>query len=57
MKYIAFDSHKRYTFASVEDQESGEETDKRIEYERGALANFLSRYEPICPVVVETLGT
>ena len=28
MKYIAFDSHKRYTFASVEDQESGEVTDK-----------------------------
>ncbi len=26
MKYIAFDSHKRYTFASVEDRESGEVT-------------------------------
>ena len=57
MKYIAFDSHKRYTFASVEDRESGEVTDKRIEHERGALTNFLSRYEPGCPVAVETLGS
>jgi len=57
MKYIAFDSHKRYTFASVKDQESGEVTDKRVEHERGALTNFLSRYETVCPVAVEKLGS
>ena len=52
MQYIAFDSHKRYTFASVEDQAKGMIVDKRIDHERGALTDFLSGYEPGSPVAV-----
>lgn len=56
MQYIAFDSHKRYTFASVEDHATGKIFDKRIEHERGALTQFLSSCEPGSPVAVETIG-
>ena len=56
MQYIAFDSHKRYTFASVEDHASGTVFDKRIDHERGALSAFLSTCEPGSPVAVETIG-
>ena len=56
MQYIAFDSHKRYTFASVEDHVSGEIVDRRLEHERGALAEFLASCEPGSPVAVETIG-
>ena len=56
MQYIAFDSHKRYTFASVEDQQSGKIFDKRINHERGALKEFLSGCEAGSPVAVETIG-
>jgi len=56
MQYIAFDSHKRYTFASVEDQETGKSHDTRIEHTRGALTHFLSGCEPGSPVAVETIG-
>jgi transposase len=56
MQYIAFDSHKRYTFASVEDQASGAFFDKRIEHERGALTEFLATCESGSPVAVETIG-
>jgi len=56
MQYIAFDSHKRYTYASVEDHASGRIFDKRIEHERGAIRSFLSAYEPGSPVAVETIG-
>ena len=56
MQYIAFDSHKRYTFASVEDHATGKIFDRRIEHERGALRTFLSAREPGSPVAVETIG-
>ena len=56
MRYIAFDSHKRYTFASVEEAESGKRTDVRIEHTRGAIREFLKPYEPQTPVAVETIG-
>ena len=56
MQYIAFDSHKRYTFASVEDQVTGRVHDKRVEHERGAIREFLSHCEPGSPVAVETIG-
>lgn len=56
MQYIAFDSHKRYTFASVEDEATGAFIDRRIEHELGALTEFLSRCEPGSPVAVETIG-
>ena len=56
MQYIAFDSHKRYNLASVEDHVSGGIFDRRIEHERGALAEFLGSCEPGSPVAVETIG-
>lgn len=56
MQYISFDSHKRYTFASVEDQKTGKCLDTRIEHARGALIRFLSSCEPSSPVAVETIG-
>ena len=56
MQYIPFDSHKRYTFASVEDHAKGTIFDKRIEHDRGALTRFLSSCESGSPVAVETFG-
>jgi transposase len=57
MQYIAFDSHKRYTFASVEDHATGKVFDRRIDHESGALREFLSAVcEPGSPVAVETIG-
>ena len=56
MQYIAFDSHKRYTFASVEDHATGKIFDRRIDHERGALREFLTTCEPGSPVAVETIG-
>lgn len=56
MQYIAFDLHKRYTFAAVEDHATGKIFDKRIEHERGALTQFLSSCQPGSPVTVETIG-
>jgi len=35
MQFIAFDSHKHYTFASAEDQATGEVRERRIRHERG----------------------
>lgn len=56
MQYIAFDSHKRYTFASVEDHVTGKISDKRVDHERGAILEFLSHCEPGSAVAVETIG-
>ena len=56
MQYIAFDSHKRYTLASVEDHATGAIVDQRIDHERGALTSFLSSCEPGSSVAVETIG-
>lgn len=41
MKIIAFDSHKRYTFARVEDQDGSKIQECRIEHRRGSIAGFL----------------
>jgi transposase len=56
MPYIAFDSHKRYTLASVESAAGGPAREVRIGHERGAVRNFLDGCEPGSPVVVETIG-
>lgn len=56
MQYIAFDSHKRYTLASVEPVEGGGPQEVRIPHERGALKKFLERCERGSPVAVETIG-
>lgn len=56
MNYIAFDSHKKYTLASVEDKNGNLLQEKRIEHTPGALREFLSQYEKGSPVAVETIG-
>ena len=56
MQYIAFDSHKRYTLASVEELESGKIFDSRVEHTKGSVVDFLNRCDPGSPVAIETLG-
>ncbi len=56
MNYIAFDSHKRYTLASVEKESGCLLEEVRIEHEPESIRKFLSRWEPGSPVAVETLG-
>ena len=57
MQYIAFDSHKRYTYAAVEDQEKGRVMEQRIAHRKGEIREFRSRYEPGSPVAFETIGS
>lgn len=56
MNYIAFDSHKRYTLASVERKEGGIVNETRIEHKPGAIKSFLAGQAPGTPVAVETIG-
>lgn len=56
MEYIAFDSHKRYTLASVAEADGRVVREERIAHERGALRAFLERCEAGAPVAVETIG-
>jgi hypothetical protein len=56
MEYIAFDVHKRYTFASVEEHTGAIFRDARIEHRRGAVGQFLSEWKAGTPVAVETIG-
>ena len=56
MEYIAFDSHKHYTWVRVEDEQGRKRYEGRIDHERGALQAFLSTCEPGSPVAVETVG-
>jgi len=56
MEYIAFDSHKRYTLASVQKQTGGQLYEARVEHERRSIKEFLSRWEPGSPVAIETVG-
>ena len=56
MHYIAFDSHKRYTLASIEKAQGGIVDETRIEHERGAVRDFLSAWDRGSPVAVETIG-
>lgn len=56
MQYIAFDSHKKYTWARVEDQDGRKIQEVRINHDRGALHGFLETCEPGSPVAVETMG-
>lgn len=57
MQYIAFDSHKRYTYAVVEEKEKGRVMEKRIEHRRGEIGAFLSQCEVGSPVALETIGS
>jgi hypothetical protein len=56
MPYMAFDSHKHYTQARVEDTAGRLIREARTTHERGALREFLSHCEPGSPVAVETIG-
>ncbi|MGB9686264.1 MAG: IS110 family transposase [Rectinema subterraneum] len=57
MQYIAFDSHKRYTYAVVEDPGGNRIMEQRIEHRKGELAAFLTHCEPHSPVALETIGS
>ncbi len=46
MQYIAFDSHKRYTYAVVEDSGENRIMEQRIEHRKGELAAFLAHCKP-----------
>ena len=56
MEIIAFDSHKRYTLASVETPEGRLVTEERINHRRGNIAGFLSKCQAGSAVAVETIG-
>jgi transposase len=57
MQYIAFDSHKRYTLASVERPDGEILREVRLPHDRGALQHFLAGCERGSPVAVETIGS
>lgn len=57
MEYIAFDSHKHYTFVSVERQDGTRVVEQRVDHAPGSLREFLREREPGSPVAVETIGT
>jgi len=56
MMIIAFDSHKRYTQACVEQLNGQRICEERIEHKRGGISEFLKRYEAGTPVAIETIG-
>lgn len=56
MQYIAFDSHKRYTLASVESKEGGIVREAKVFHEHGAIGRFLALCETGSPVAVESVG-
>jgi transposase len=56
MSIIAFDSHKHYTFARVENENGENPQEFRIEHRRGSIVGFLSSQQPGSPVAIETIG-
>ncbi len=56
MKNIAFDSHKRYTLCSVENEKGEIIKEQRIEHEKGQITGFLKQFSPGSPVALETIG-
>ena len=56
MMIIAFDSHKRYTQACVEQGNGQRVREERIEHKRGSITEFLKNYHAGTPVAVETIG-
>lgn len=57
MHMIAFDSHKRYTFASVQNRDGEIIKEERINHERGNILEFLERWDRESPVAVESIGS
>jgi len=56
MQCIAFDSHKHYTWALVQDETGKVLREQRVNHVRGALRGFLEPFEQGSPVAVETIG-
>lgn len=56
MHMIAFDSHKRYTVASVQNMEGDILREARINHGRGNIERFLREWDKGSPVAVETIG-
>jgi transposase len=56
MHMIAFDSHKRYTVASVQSIEGQIIKETRIDHGRGNIVRFLEQWDKGSPVAVETIG-
>ncbi len=56
MQYIAFDSHKRYTLASVEEVDGGIVRETKIPHEKGIVKAFLAGCEIGSTVAIEAVG-
>lgn len=56
MQFVAFDAHKHYTLAVVEDAGGHTVREQRILHHRGAMRTFLEGCERGSPVAVETTG-
>jgi transposase len=56
MHIIAFDSHKRYTVASVQSMRGKIIKEARIAHVRGSIGRFLEQWDKGSPVAVETIG-
>jgi hypothetical protein len=54
MQYIAFDSHKRYTWARVETIEGELIQEEKVWHEPGSLGKFLAGCDRGSPVALET---
>jgi transposase len=55
-EYIAFDSHKRYTWVDREDHSTGKSICHRLEHAPGAVREYLQGCEPGTAVAVEATG-
>ena len=56
MEYIAFDSHKHYSWVEREQVETGRVRQGRLEHAPGAIRAYLSGSEPGTAVAVEATG-
>jgi len=56
MEIIAFDSHKRYTLASVETKDGKLVKQERINHRQGEICRFLATCQRGSPVAIETIG-
>lgn len=56
MEYIAFDTHKHYTIASVERPTGEVVREVRLPHHRGAIRAFLAQWTQGSSVAVETVG-
>lgn len=55
-EYIAFDSHKHYTWVDRQDHSGGKNSCHRLEHAPGAVREYLSGSEPGTAVAVEATG-